>query len=161
MSTPRAILTFLAATLAPGVPVADTALVETSKPGASFLGKGEVMPEGSPYRDYIPEYDAVGNRYPDECRRDLSFVSAPVRLMPRQNLMDLYERLAKMQAPRQGINGFVAFSMLPRPVIYIASDLSPKMIEATTHHERCHVLFMDTTKNTHWHPAWKPNGGKR
>ena len=36
-----------------------------------------------------------------------------------------------------------------------------RVTDAKTHHERCHVLFMDTTRNTHWHPAWKPNGGKK
>ena len=116
--------------------------------------RSEVLPEGVPYRDYFPEWDARGNRYPPECRTDLSGVKAATQRVPLERMAELYERFSKKRAPRQGIDGFVA-PTLPRPTIYLNEALSDAMTAATTQHERCHVLRREQGKDVHWHPDYQ------
>lgn len=109
------------------------------------------------------EWDALGNRYPAACRRDLSAVDAPVVRLPEPTFRALAARFGGRE-PMARLYGFVAFGA-GRPVIYLNADMRPRHAddprtvrafeEAILHHERCHVHLKDLTGNPSWHPPFR------
>ena len=111
---------------------------------------GWPLDDGSTY----PEWDVSGHRYPETCRTDLTKVPATVRVVPEENMKSLWKHFNKTEPPGR-LYGFTAFATLPQPTIYVADSMKKEMIDATIHHERCHVKEHTEGRNVHWHPQIK------
>lgn len=100
-------------------------------------------------------WDATGNRYPIECQRDLAGVNAlVVRTRSADHIKALWWRLIGSEPPAR-LYGFALPRTLPLPTVFVDGSMKPAMIEATIHHEKCHVLWMHLTGSPHWHVAYR------
>ena len=88
-----------------------------------------------------PEFDQAGNRFPPECRRDLSDIKAlivPVDGFPNPNMQALY-------VPSIGGSA---------DIILVSRKLAGWKYTDAVHHERCHALMAKLYPATggRWHP---------
>ena len=88
-----------------------------------------------------PEYDQAGNRYPQECRRDLSFIAA--RVVPVDGFPD--PRMQALYVPSIGGK---------HDLILVRRSLAGWKRADAEQHERCHALILMLHPETRgrWHP---------
>ena len=88
-----------------------------------------------------PEFDQAGNKYPLECRRDLSFIAA--RVVPIDDLPD--PRMQALYVPSIGGK---------HDLILIRRSLAGWKRADAEQHERCHALMLTLYPETggRWHP---------
>ena len=123
---------------------------------------------GPALAESFPEWDALGHRYPAECRQGLSHIKAAVIMLPEAAIKARFEALARPlvaagvmrggKAPA-ALYGFVSFAF---PItIYINGEMSRYMVDPAKvdrlipeiiRHERCHIQIKAVTGSPIWHP---------
>lgn len=88
----------------------------------------------------FPEFDQAGNRFPPECRRDLSDV--PALIVPVDGFPD--PRMQALYVPSIGHKS---------DIILISRRLGGWKYADAVHHERCHALMAKLYPETggRWH----------
>lgn len=134
-----------------------------------------IVPTAAGAADPWPAWDGLGNRYPADCRRDLSHIEAAVVDLSEADLKATWRAMARPMVaagvmaglePPGRLYGFVGFGGLPL-TIYLNAEMARYMKDPTKvdrlradilHHERCHIQMLRVAGDASWHPAWDGRG---
>lgn len=91
-----------------------------------------------------PTHDRWGNKYPEECRRDLTHVQVRVSFEPLGYIAGK-KTLGYFMPSMRGQKS-------APPTVYVDSSIRDMSIQdEVLHHELCHAQMWYLTGNLHWH----------